>query len=154
MPDSSMKFEALEKAISNTFEGIAFSQVLDCSFLALEPELKGGEIGVCLSLPDPANLKFTLVMGKAHAVECFQAVAPGIDLEKISDYIIADFVKELTNTVAGHLNAILVPHNEDMTIGLPVLLESDELSRELKPTAKREVLRFQIEEHGLFCTLT
>ncbi len=143
----------MEKAISDTFEGIAFSQVLDCSLLNAAPDMDGTEIGVWLALPEPVSLRFSMVMRKNHAKSCFEAVAPGINIDDVSDIIIIDFVKELTNTVAGHLNTLLAPNKEDMTIGLPIELKGDEVLDEVRPTREHEVLRFQIEEYGLYCSL-
>lgn len=144
--------KACEKALTDTFEGIAFSQVLEHEVLSELPQLEGSEYSAYIDLPEPIMLRFLLVMTKEHAAECFDSVTAGMDVE-LASRIITDFVRELTNTAAGHFTSILAPEKKDMTIGLPHQPNPSERDEQLTPKDNNLVVSLAVEEYTVLCAL-
>ena len=72
--------DAAAKAVADTFEGIAFSQILDQEQLVAPPRLKNRHFAALIHLPQPIRLTFLMAVSMEHATECFESVAPGIEL--------------------------------------------------------------------------
>ncbi len=145
--------KALEKALNDTFEGIAFSQVLDREVLSQAAQVPKGALGAFINMPDPLEVCFVMVLSQDHALSCFESVAADLDMANLPAQVLSDFVQELCNTAAGHFNSLLAPEKKDMTIGLPCQCEGEELQRRLKPDNTSVVVCFQVEDHPVFCSL-
>jgi len=138
-----------ERAIGETFEGIAFAQVLERERLDRPPTPAGS--AAFIDLVPPAEVRFLVMMDNAHLDACFRAAYP--EIEEVPAAVRADFLAELTNTAAGHFMSLACPEREDMQIGLPVAATAEDLTEALRPSAERAVLRYRIEEHDLFLSL-
>ncbi len=145
--------EAFLKAFEDTFEGIAFAQVLARIPLAQRPESAEGEIAAMIDLTAPMNARFVLAMAADHAIECFSSVYTGIDMADVGDEMLRDFVCELTNTAAGHFTSAAVPQKKDMVIGLPELADADLRDSCLTPGPDRLAYQLQIEEYSIHVAL-
>ncbi len=134
-------------AFEETFEGIAFAQILAKTPLKELPPVAMGEIATIIDLTAPMNARFFLAITRDYAMECFSSVYTGVDLEEIGDEMLQDFVCELTNTAAGHFSSSVAPERKDMVIGLPELV--DAAGREYCLTPKPDHLAFllQVEEY-------
>lgn len=142
---------ALTKALSDTFEGLAFAQVFEHTKLSETPDLED-RMASYITLPDPVNLRVLLALSKDHLKECLDAATGGID--EVTDAMLRDFLMEVVNTCAGHVNTLLAPGVDSMTIGLPQWVEGDELITRMTPSDERIVLRFEVEEHVVFAKVT
>lgn len=146
--------DAVAMALADTFEGIAFSQILDQEQLKAPPVLKDPHFSALIHLPSPISITFLLAMNRFHAQECFEAMAPGISLDENGPALLEDFVRELTNTAAGHLHTILAPQKDDMIIGLPEQVDHPLVKSFLTPSAQRVVLDFLVEEHHVLVSIS
>ena len=142
--------EALNESVSETFEGMTFSQVFDSVVQVKPPAVKADVISASISLPDPVGLRLSLVMTHFHVAEVFEELT-GKGLEDVRPAVLNDFVNELTNTIAGHLNTRLAPEKDDLEIGLPVT--PDNLTELLSPTREKIVICYTIELHEAICVL-
>jgi hypothetical protein len=149
--NSDQVIEAVTKALSDTFEGLAFAQVFDYQKLTEAPDL-GERLASYIVLPDPINLRVLLALSKEHLTECLDAAAGGLD--DVSDEVLHDFLKEIVNTWAGHIFTLLAPGTDSMTIGLPHWVEGEELKSRTTPGDNRVVLRYEVEEHIVFAKVT
>lgn len=138
---------AVTQALSDTFEGLAFEQVFDSTKLTETPELND-HLASYIVLPNPVNLRVLLALSKDHLFECLDAATGGID--NVNDDMLRDFLMEVVNTAAGHINTILAPGSESMTIGLPHWVEGEELNTRMTPTDDRVVLRYEVEAHIVY----
>lgn len=145
--NSEKVIQSVTKALSDTFEGLAFAQVFDHTKLSEAPDL-AHLLASYIVLPDPVNLRVLLALSKAHLEECLDAAAGGVD--EFNDEMLRDFLMEVVNTVAGHINTILAPGLDSMTIGLPQWVEGEELQTRMTPNSDRVVLRYEVEEHLVF----
>ena len=144
---------ALEKCISDTFEGIAFAQILEKRKLETTTKPKGDEYCSFIQLSDPVNLRFFLMMTHDHLIECFSSVYPDMELDKVPQEIFDDFINELTNTAGGHFMSIVCPEKKDMVIGLPVHPTKEDIAGCLTPSAETTVMFYKVEDHDLYASL-
>lgn len=145
--------DAFLKAFEDTFEGIAFAQVLARIPLEERPEPVEGEIAAMIDLTQPMNARFFLGIAAEHAMECFSSVYTGIDLADVGEEMLHDFVCELTNTAAGHFSSAAVPEKKDMVIGLPELASADQRDHCLTPGPDHLAYQLQIEEYSIHVAL-
>lgn len=145
--------DALERAVADTFEGIAFAQILEKK--ALTEPVKPGDDMLCsmLALVAPANLAFFMMMTRDHLKECFSQVNPGLDPDALPSAVLDDFINELTNTAAGHFMSICVPEKDDMVIGLPANPNDEQIKQSLTPGQACKVMLYKVEEDDLYCSL-
>ncbi len=144
---------ALEQSIGETFEGIAFAQILSSQKLEQAPERADGTDGAYIDLVEPAEVRFTMLMTHAHLLDCFAATYPDLDPERLPQEAYNDFVKELTNTCAGHFMSIVCPQRKDMHIGLPASATDEDLKAALQPGTAATVMRYRVEDHDLLVSL-
>ena len=149
---SSETQEILEKAMEDTFEGIAFSQIFGHERQEAPVPHQGDELSAYIDLTEPMNTRLFFRMTREHAHECLSAVTDmdGADLEEA---VIWDFVKELTNTVAGHFSLTLFPDKDDMNIGLPVNPDDSTLKACLTPSDRNMVITYEVEDFVVVCSL-
>lgn len=145
--------DAFIGAFEETFEGIAFAQILARTPLEELPPADEGEIATIIDLTAPMSARFFLAITRDHAMECFSSVYTGVDLEEIGDEMLQDFVCELTNTAAGHFSSAVAPEKKDMVIGLPELVDSAGRDYCLTPGPDRLVFLLQVEEYTVHVAL-
>lgn len=152
MLEKDQKKQFIERALADTFEGIAFSEVLAQSELDQPAQVADDAIGVALDFNEPLDLELFFLVTADHAREAFEAVS-GLDGSEVDQQVLKDFVKELTNTVGGHLAFMLDPEKKDMMIGLPKLVEGEERRLNLTPGEDNLLMDFQVENHHVLCGL-
>jgi len=145
--------KALEKAVSDTFEGIAFAQILETKLIQTPVARKEGAYCSFIELTAPVKLRLFMLMSHDHLIECFSGVYPDMDLEKVPQEVYDDFVNELTNTIAGHFMSLVCPEKQDMVIGLPVHPSNADIDAGLTPSENTTLVYYLIEEHDLFVSL-
>lgn len=143
--------EALNKAIAETFEGLTFSEVCEISELDAQPQFPNETFASYIDMPEPIALRFTLVFGKDHGREIFETVCPMLD--ELEEAILIDFLKEVTNTAAGHFHTNMHPEDDDMKIGLPETLEPSAYSTALEPSHAVLVNRYDIEGNQIIAAI-
>jgi len=141
--------QALTRAVEDTFEGLAFAQILEQAPVDRPPSVKQGDRAAHIDLPDPPGLRLTLLMTRAHLLETFQTVNPGLDASASSELVLDDFIKELTNTIAGHLMTLLEPDRRALTIGLPAMTQATEIEAAFSGADGVHAFRYRIEGHDL-----
>ncbi|CAM2068209.1 hypothetical protein SCOR_22770 [Sulfidibacter corallicola] len=142
--------DTVEQALSETFEGLAFAQVFSRE-QSMEPiQLPGHVLASYIDLPDPLHFRFLLAISSEQLGEFFETASSGA---AVTDLILHDFVREICNTVAGHLQSKLAPEKKDMIIGLPHDPDRDQLSELLTPAEDRVLLNFEVEEYQVHCVL-
>ena len=144
---------ALEKCISDTFEGIAFAQILEKRRVEEPYNPKGDEYCSFIELTAPVKLRFFLMMTHDHLIECFSQVYPDMEIDKVPQEIFDDFINELTNTAAGHFMSIVCPEKKDMVIGLPHNADKQATVRCLTPGDETVVMYYKVEDHDLYASL-
>ncbi len=108
-------------AVRNTFEAIAFAEVLPVA------EIENAEIARCLEkeavwaqlpLGAPLGGEARLQLTRTHAEALVRTVAWG-NQEEVPEERLLDAVAELLNTLAGNMLCLLLPQEESFTLGLP-----------------------------------
>ena len=145
--------KVLVQAMGDTFEGISFSEVIEHNVIEEPFSLAGEVYGCALNMEDPLHVCFTLYITKPHVVESFEAIS-GLDPEEFSEELLVDFVRELTNTAAGHLSNLMAPNKKDMIIGLPENVPKDKASAKVVSNDHTLALRLQVEMFETVCTLS
>lgn len=139
---------ALQKALSDSFEGLAFAQVFSYKIIEAFNGNTAELTAAYIDMPEPLGFRFVLMLTNEQVGSFFDAASGGADL---TPALFADFNKEVCNTAAGHIQTLLAPQKLDMLIGLPHLIEQPD--DYLKPAPNRCILEFEVEEFNAYVVL-
>ncbi|CAM2008819.1 hypothetical protein [Acanthopleuribacter pedis] len=140
--------QALQKALTDSFEGLAFAQVFSYRVLSAFTGDTDGLTAVYIDMPEPLAFRFVLMLTNDQVGSFFDAASGGADL---TPALFADFNKEVCNTAAGHIQTILAPQKMDMLIGLPHIIKQP--LDYLTPADNRCILEFEVEEYNAYVVL-
>ena len=147
--DSSEIIDALDKAVSELFETITFSEVTGKLIEDTFPDLKDYSIGASIEIIRPIKAHLSLVLNKTHVQEIYDSVY-GDDQD---DDILSDLVAEFTNTIAGRFAAAIIRKKESVELGLPVTMEGIFQATENEALENTVVITFDIEDQHVVCCL-
>ncbi len=147
--DSSEIIDALDKAVSELFETIAYSEVTGKLIEDTFPDLKDYSIGASIDIIRSVNAHLSLLLSKTYAQEIYDTVY-GDDQD---DDILSDLVAEFTNTIAGRFAAAIIHKKKSIEIGLPVTMEGMFQATENKALEDTIVINFDIDDQQVICCL-
>ena len=115
--DKNRLVEAIFSSFTESLESFLFVEVETCEPIEKMPELEGQYMGMSVDIPEPGNMRFSVMMKKVQLKESFATISGSEDESGITDKILVDFLGELVNMVAGRFVADLFP--EELKLGLP-----------------------------------
>lgn len=139
---------ALQKALSDSFEGLAFAQVFSYRICEQYSGSVDNITAAYIDMPAPLDFRFTLVLANAQVADFFDAASGGAAL---TPALFADFNREVCNTAAGHIQTLLAPEKLDMLIGLPHVI--DDPASVMTPSPNRCLIEYEVEEYNVYAVL-
>ncbi|MBE9520113.1 MAG: chemotaxis protein CheX [Proteobacteria bacterium] len=130
--------KALERAVSQTIESIAFEESL---ILPGPVEISGEVVAVSLRVVSPYLLTTMMLMPKELADKLIRVIYRD-DEKEITDELLYDTVGEFLNTIIGTMMGELTHGERIFEMGLPERVKEE---KEFEPEGA-QVLFFQIEE--------
>ncbi|MHC4870622.1 MAG: chemotaxis protein CheX [Planctomycetota bacterium] len=107
--------ETILRAVSETFEGMAFSEVEPAS---LKLDLDSDLIWSKLAINSPFAGSITLVAPRQLLLSLTEDMF-GIDKDELTDEMINDGLAEILNTLTGRIMAVVVQQEETFELGIP-----------------------------------
>jgi len=110
-------YQAMQQAVSQTLENMAFTEVLE--HFDPDYEIPATElVWTSLLISDPVQGEIRLAMSKT-LLENLTATIFALELEEISPAQSKDIINELLNTIAGLFMTKLLEDDQSYAIGLP-----------------------------------
>lgn len=112
--------DTLRETVRETFETIAFSEISSWEAVTDNPDSPDAWIGAAIDICQPLHCRFTLLIDREQCREFVEtAYDPEISEDPAFEIILADYVGELVNTIAGRFAASLAQQDGDIELGLP-----------------------------------
>jgi CheY-specific phosphatase CheX len=142
---------AIRTSISQTFETLSFSEITEWEILDRLPDTLDHPIGSSIGIRQPVKGTVEIILGLSHCSELIEAVhgpeAAG------TEGMLADFMNELANTIAGRLASTLTEHGGKIRIELPVPVDESTAPASRHSSKKELVLRFMVDDKPGFCII-
>ena len=152
--ENSVLIECLTKAISETFEGIAFMEYDSVEIVKQIPVHQQPDFITTIEIEQPYRGFVDLLCKKKFIHETAETLL-GDEILEDAEAVLFDTLGELINTVAGRFMANLIPENQDFSIGLPVTKTVDDtIQKDLNTKNSFLLLRFDFMDHPVFCRLS
>ncbi|MFC1564193.1 chemotaxis protein CheX [candidate division KSB1 bacterium] len=152
MADKSELMEALESAVVEAFETMAFAEVMGNEELDRLPEWISGSVWTYISVDNPVGTVLHFAVKKEHALNMVEVVAETEDEEELKE-LMKDTVSEYINTIGGRFGTALLPEGEKVIVGLPEIAEVNEEFKEKIAGKLNLIISFNVEEQDVLCCL-
>ncbi len=115
-----LALDTLRETVRETFETIAFSEISSWEVVPDVPDSMNAWIGAAIDICQPVHCRYTLLIDREQCREFMEtAYDPEISEDPAFEGILADYVGELVNTIAGRFAASLAQPGGDIELGLP-----------------------------------
>ena len=144
--------KALDNAVADAFETMAYSEIVGKQSMSALPGWTKTAVGSMIDINSPLQAKISLIIHTDHARTLLKAVS-GDEDEPVDDTMVNDIIKEITNEIAGGFAGALIARGEEVSIGLPVIV--DNIRDEWTRTAQNQVHSFvyTAEDREVICCL-
>jgi hypothetical protein len=145
-------YAELNNAMAETFETLAFSEVLGFEKLEKPPSPPEDIVGSSVEIQKPVKANLSLFMSRDHLKELIErvygneVVSPGGDSEAFEN----DFLNELVNTIGGRFGDSLRKRGKLVKLGLPFIVAAFPASGGDNLSASAW-LSFAVEDRKVFC---
>lgn len=140
--------KSLSVAVSNVFETLAFSEVLDSRTIDELPDWTKDAIGATINIIKPVGMKYTFMINKKYAEFISEAISGFEESNPEEGYY--DLVAELTNSIAGAFAVNINSEEKPIELGLPKPLKN---WNENGNSDKTLNLLYNIEDYEIICRL-
>ena len=144
--------EALEKAVSDSLEGMAFAEIENSEKLSSLPKFSDQDYFTSIDLKSPLRGQLQMVVGEKHAFDIVASTLGQDNLDELGA-LVADSIGEYANTIAGCFMRNLL-NDEEYELGLPVYGRIAEKKDSLELHSDSMFLSFDIEENKIYLTFS
>ncbi|MCP4723435.1 MAG: chemotaxis protein CheX [bacterium] len=152
MADKTEILEALENAVSEAFETMAFAEVMGKEELNELPGWIDNSIWASMAIENPIKTTCHFIVQKEQAMGMVELIAETDDEEEL-EKLMYDTASEYINTIGGRLGLALLPEGEKVIVGLPEIVELNEETKEDMKNKIDLIVSFNVEEQEVLCCL-
>ncbi len=150
--NSTEVLSALEKAVVETFETMAFEEVISKDVRTELPDWSADAIWTSIKIMNPADMKLYFVVSKEHALNMVQIVSDSEDEEEWNKLVL-DLTAEYINTIAGRFGNFMLDEGERVMVGLPEQVIFDEDFKKEFQSHVISIISFAVEEQEVLCCI-
>ncbi len=149
--ETNVVLEALGRAVSETFEGLAFLEVETWKPISKLPELNRDGLATAIMVEKPSQSRMVMYTDKIFSREIVKIIT-GEEENEPDDNLVCDTMSEVINTIAGRYLSLLIPDSE-FDIGLPCASWLNEKKCEKSYCEDMITLELKVEENKIYCVL-